>query len=151
MTVVENIGHEEELNEECSVYRRTTITLGFEDRQKVHGRRRSDDGLEFAISLDAGLTLTSGDCFILKPDRVVVVVKEALEAVFVLKPTSKQDWAYCAYQIGNRHQKLMVSDNELVCLQDPAVKSLFDQLDLSYEEDSRPFTAVTVTSGHHSH
>ena len=151
MTVVESIVNEEELKGERARYRRTTITLGFEERQKVHGRRRSDDGLEFAISLDAGLTLTAGDCFILEHDRVVVVVKEAAEAVFVLEPRSKQDWAYCAYQIGNRHQKLMVSGSEIVCLQDPAVKSLFDQLELSYTEDSRPFTAVTVSSGHHKH
>ena len=151
MTVVEYVVREDALQGDLVNYRRTTITLSLEDRQKTHGRRRSDDGLEFAISLEPGLTLTNGDCLVLEEERVVVVIREAAEAVYVVRPRSEHEWARCAYQVGNRHQKLMISDQELVCLQDPAVRSLFDQLRVEYEEDTRPFTPVTVTSGHHRH
>ena len=151
MTVVEHILRDDALVGESADYRKTTITLPLEDRQKTHGRRRSDDGLEFAISLEPGSTLADGDCLILEEERVVVVVREAAEAVYVVRPRSEQEWAYFAYQIGNRHQKLMLSTNELVCLQDPAVRSLFEQLHVEYTEDSRPFTPATVASEHHSH
>ena len=142
MTVVEHVVREDALQGEPADYRLTTITLPLEDRQKTHGRRQSDDGLEFAISLEPGLTLADG---------VVVVVREAAEPVYVVWPRSEQEWAYYAYQVGNRHQKLMITDQELVCLQDPAVRSLFEQLHVDYTEDTRPFTPATVASGHHRH
>jgi len=151
MTVVEHVVREDALQGTPADYRRTTITLPLEDRQKTHGRRRSDDGLEFAISLEPGLTLADGDCLLLEEERVVVVVREAAEAVYVVRPRSEQEWAYYAYQVGNRHQKLMISDQELVCLQDPAVRSLFEQLRVDYTEDTRPFTPATVASGHDRH
>ncbi len=151
MTVVEHVVPEAALEGEPAVYRRTTITLSLEDRQKTHGRRRADDGIEFAISLDPGSTLADGDCLLLEEERVVVVVREAAEAVYVVRPRSEQEWAYFAYQIGNRHQKLMIGDKELVCLQDRAVRRLFEQLHVEYREDERPFTPATVASGHHRH
>lgn len=151
MTVVEHVVLEGALQGKSVGYRRTTITLPFEDRQKTHGRRRSDDGIEFAISLEPGLTLADGDCFLLEEERIVVVVREAAEAVWVIRPQSKQEWAYCAYQVGNRHQKLMINDQELVCLQDSAVQKLFEQLHVKYTADKRPFTPVTVSSGHQRH
>ena len=151
MTVVEHVVREDGLQGEPADYPRTTMTLPLEDRQKTHGRRRSDDGLEFAISLEPGLTLTDGDCLLLEEERVVVVLREAAEAVYVVRPRSEQEWAYYAYQIGNRHQKLMISDQELVCLQDPSIRSLFEQLRVDYTEDTRPFTPATVASGHHRH
>ena len=152
MTVVERVVREDVLQREPVDYRWTTITLPFEDRQKTHGRRRSDDGLEFAISLEPGLTLADGDCLLLDEQQIVVVVREAAEAVYVVRPQTEQEWAYYAYQIGNRHQKLMVGDQELVCLQDPAVRSLFEQMHVEYTEDRRPFTPATVASSlPHSH
>ena len=151
MTIVEAVTREEALGEGSANYRRTTFTLPLEDRQKTHGRRRSDDGLEFAISLAPGLTLVDGDCFVLEAERVAVVVREAAEAVYVLRSRSAQDRVYFAYQIGNRHQKLMINDEELVCLRDPAVRSLFEQLHVGYSEDTRPFTPATVASGPHQH
>jgi urease accessory protein UreE len=151
VTVVEHTAREDALVGESADYRKTTITLPLEDRQKTHGRRRSDDGIEFAISLEPGSTIADGDCLILEKERVVVVVRETAEAVFVVRPRSNQEWAYFAYQIGNRHQKLMLNTNELVCLQDPAVRSLFEQMHVVYTEDRRPFTPATVSSDHHSH
>lgn len=151
MTVVEHTVREDALDTEQADYARATITLPLEDRQKTHGRRRTDDGLEFAISLEPGSTLGDGDCLVLVEDRIVVVVREAAEAVYVVQPQTDQEWAYFAYQIGNRHQKLMLTATELVCLQDPAVRSLFEQLHVEYTEESRPFTPASVASGHHSH
>jgi len=151
MTIVEQIVREDDLDKKQIDYRRSLITLPLEDRQKTHSRRCSDDGIEFAISLEPGITLTDGDCFILESEHVVVMIREAAEAVYVVRPRSSHEWAYLAYQIGNRHQKLMISDNELICLRDPAVLSLFDQLKTEFEEDKRPFTPTNVASGVHKH
>src|SRR5207245_9242473 len=51
LPVADRIYRESELPESCAGYARDTITLGWEERQKAHGRRRSDGGVEFGTSL----------------------------------------------------------------------------------------------------
>ena len=129
-------------------YRRDTMSLTWDDRAKSHGRRRSDGGLEFAISLPTGTVLREGDSFVLDAVRTIVRVREAPEPVFVIEPRTPQQWAAYAYQIGNRHQSVMIGESELICLQNPAVRSLFDQLHMPYSSDTRPFTAALANVGH---
>jgi urease accessory protein len=148
MVVVEQVIPISALDVRDSSYRRDTITLTWEARRQGHGRRTSDSGIEFAISLPGGTVLKEGDCLILDAAETVVVVREALEPVYVLRPKTPQEWAYYAYQIGNRHQSVMIGESEVICLQNPAVRSLFDQLHVTYTADERPFTAALAVIGH---
>ena len=69
------------LPREARGYARDTITLGWEDRLKTRGRRRSDGGVEFGTVAAArhgparAATVSS-----LEPERVVVSVVERPEA-----------------------------------------------------------------------
>ena len=148
MTVVERILSPAQTDSSFDGYRRDTLTLTFEDRRQGHGRRRSDSGLDFAISLPNGTVLKGGDCLVLEPERTVVVVREAVEAVYIVRPGSPQEWAYYAYHIGNRHQQVMIGETELTFLQNPAVRSLLEQLNVPYETGERPFTAALANVGH---
>jgi urease accessory protein UreE len=148
MIVVENVIPLSNLNARQATYRRGAITLTWEDRRKGHGRRMSDSQIEFAISLPNGTVLKGDDCFVLDTIETVVVVQEAVESVYVIRPRTPQEWAYYAYQVGNRHQSIMIGDSELICLQNPAVRSLFDQLHVAYTTDARPFTAALAAIGH---
>jgi urease accessory protein len=149
MTVVEKVLSSEQSARDFAGYRRDTLTLTWEDRRQGHGRRRSDSGLEFAISLPSGTVLKGGDCLVLSAETTIVVVKEAVEAVYVIRPHTPQEWAYYAYQVGNRHQQVMIGENELIFLQNPAVRSLLEQLHVHFETDHRPFTAALANV--HSH
>jgi urease accessory protein UreE len=148
MVVVEQVVPITALEARHGTYRRDTITLTWEDRRKGHGRRTSDSGIEFAISLPDGTVLKGGDCLLLDAAETVIVVREALEPVYVIRPKTPQEWAYYAYQVGNRHQSVMIGDSELICLQNPAVRSLLDQLHVSYTSDTRSFTAAIAAIGH---
>jgi urease accessory protein UreE len=148
MTVVEHICPPTALGPEHRDFKRDTITLAWEDRRQAHARRKSDSGVEFAISLQAGTILKGGDCFVLDKEKVIVEVKEALEPVYVVRPRNPQEWAYYAYHVGNRHQFIMIGDSELTFLQDPAVRSLLLQLQVQFSADMRPFTAALATAGH---
>ena len=66
------------------LYAHDTITLGWEERMKSRGRRRSVGGVEFGTSLPRGTVLRGGDRLIVEAVRVVVEVVEQLEAVFVI-------------------------------------------------------------------
>ena len=129
-------------------YQHDTVTLTWEERRRGHAKRRSDSGLEFAISLPSGTVLKHGDCFVLEPEKTIVKVREALESVYIVRPESPKQWAFYAYHVGNRHQALMIGESELVFLQSPAVRSLLEQLDVPFSVSSRAFTAALASVGH---
>ena len=148
MTIVEQVRTISKLGPDYSAYKRDTITLAWEDRRQGHGRRKSDSGIEFAISLPDGTLLKRGDCFILDPEKAIVAVEEAVQPVYVIRPKTPQEWAYYAYHVGNRHQSVMIGESELIFLENPAVRSLLDQLHVHYTSDARPFTAALANIGH---
>jgi urease accessory protein len=148
MTVIEHIQTEAEARSKPGNYKRDTLTLTFEDRRQGHGKRRSDGGVEFAISLPTGTILKGGDCMVLEAEQIIVKVQEAAEAVYVVRPGTPQQWAFYAYHVGNRHQQVMIGETELIFLQNPAVRSVLEQLHAHFEMDTRPFTAALATVGH---
>jgi urease accessory protein len=148
MTVVERIYREPEVPEGARHYTRDTITLGWEDRTHVHGRRRTDGGVEFGTSLPRGTVLHAGDCLVLDGDRLVVSVIERAEPVFVVEPRSPTEWALFAYHIGNRHQPVMITDRSLVCPDVPGVEQLLQQHHMPYTRARLPFTPAATVAGH---
>jgi urease accessory protein len=148
MTIVEQIIHGVNQDSKYAGYRHETLTLTWEQRRQGHGRRTSDTGLEFGISLPSGTVLKGGDCMVLEPERTIVRIQEASEPVYVVRPKTSQEWAYYAYHVGNRHQEVMIGETELIFLQNPAVRSLLEQLHVQFETGQRPFTAALVNVGH---
>ena len=147
MTIVERVFPPSEIGS-LADYRQDTLTLTWEERRQGHGRRRSDSGMEFAISLPSGTILKGGDCLVLDAERAAVTVREAPEPVYIVRPGSPQQWAYYAYHVGNRHQQVMIGETELVFLANPAVRSLLEQLHVPFETDERPFTGALANIGH---
>jgi urease accessory protein len=148
MTVVESVYRSAELPHAAHAYTRDTVTLGWEDRTHVHGRRRTDGGVEFGTSLPRGTVLRAGDCLVLDADRLVVSVVERDEPVFVIEPRSPSEWGLFAYHIGNRHQPLMITERALVCPEVPGVEQLLQQHRMPYVRATRPFTPAATVAGH---
>ena len=148
MTVVERIQSVDSLGPGTAAYVRETMTLTWEERRQGHGRRQTDGGLAFGVSLAPGAVLKEGDCLVLAPERTIVVVAEARERVYVIRAATSRDWAFYAYHVGNRHQPLDVTEHGLVVPHSAAVRSLLDQLRATYVEDVRPFNAILAASGH---
>src|SRR5205809_7069764 len=67
MTVVEQIVPLEDISPRYEGYRRETLTLTWEERRQGHGKRRSDAGLECAISLARGRVFDGRACMLLAP------------------------------------------------------------------------------------
>jgi urease accessory protein len=147
--VVERVYRETELADASRDYARDTITLGWEDRTHVHGRRRTDGGVEFGTSLPRGTVLRAGDCFVIDEARLIVAVVEQPEPVFVVEPRSAPEWALFAYHIGNRHQPVMITDRALVCLDVPGVEPLLQQHRMPYTRAMLPFTPAATVAAHH--
>jgi urease accessory protein len=146
--VVDRVFGERDVAEAARGYTRDTITLGWEDRTHVHGRRRTEGGVEFGTALPRGTVLRAGDCFVLDDERRVVMVVERPEAVFVIEPRSASEWALFAYHIGNRHQPLMITDQALVCPDVPGVELLLQQHKMPYTRATLPFTPAATVAAH---
>jgi urease accessory protein UreE len=85
---------------------------------------------------------------VLENEKTVVIVREAVEPVYVVRPATSYEWAYYAYHVGNRHQPVMIEETELVFPRNSAVRSLLEQLGVGFAADDRCFTAALANVGH---
>jgi urease accessory protein len=148
MDIAERVYREPEVPERARQFKRDSVTLGWEDRTHVHGRRRTDGGVEFGTALPRGTVLRAGDCLVLDADRLIVVVAERPESVFVVEPRTTPEWALFAYHIGNRHQPVMITEHGLVCPDVPGVELLLQQHKMPYARATLPFTPAATVAGH---
>jgi urease accessory protein UreE len=142
--VVDAVYRAETLPDGARALPRDAIALGWEDRVKTRGRRRSDGGVEFGTALPRGTVLRAGDYLIVEPARVVVEIVERPEPAFVIEPRTPKEWGLFAYHIGNGHQPLMVTDRALVCPDLPGVETLLQYHHIPYVREEIAFTPSTA-------
>ena len=131
------------LPSEAAAFGRHTLTLGWEDRLRARGRRRSDQGAEFGTALPRATVLRNGDCLIVRELSLVVAIVERAEPVFVIVPRSPAEWATFGYHIGNSHQPLMVAEGALICPDLPGMEQVLHYHGIVFTRDERPFTPMT--------
>jgi len=115
----------------------------------VHGRRLSDGGVAFGLSLTRGTVLRDGDCLVVDEAKTIVVVVERSEPVFLIEPRTPQEWGLFAYHIGNRHQPLMITETGIVCPDAAGVEQLLEQQRIPYARTTLAFTPATSVAGDH--
>lgn len=148
LPIAEVVYCEENLPLSAGDFTRDTLTLGWEDRLKTRGRRRSDGGVEFGTSLPRGSMLRGGDCLVLDAARVIVEVVERREQAFVIEPQTASEWGTFAYHIGNGHLPLMITDRTLVCPDMPGVEMLLQYHKIPYQRADIAFTPVATFVDH---
>ena len=129
-------------------YARHDLTLGWDERIKVRGRRRTDQGLEFATTLTRGVVLRNDDCFVLDTQGLVIRVVEREEPVFVIRPRVPRESALFAYHIGNSHQPIMLTAEEIVCPDVLGMEQVLDYHGIPFERTRRAFTPVGQSPDH---
>lgn len=144
LPVVEGTYREDGLPAAARTYARDSIALGWEERVKTRGRRRSDHGLAFGTSLPRGTVLRGGDWLVLDSVRVVVEVVERPESAFVIEPQTPVEWGLFAYHIGNGHQPLMLTSQALVCPESPGAELLLQHHRIPYVRAEVAFTPTTA-------
>jgi len=148
LILIERIHRQHALPATTSGYARDTMTLGWEDRMHVRGRRQSDGGLAFGLSLPRGTMLRAGDCLVVDEAKTVVVIMERPEPMFLIEPRTPQEWGLFAYHIGNRHQPLMITDTAIVCPDVAGVVQLLEQQRIPFARTTLAFTPATSVASH---
>ena len=129
-------------------YRRDTITLGWEERLRGRGRRRSDTGVEFGTTLPRGTVLRGGDALLIDTLGLLVTVVELPEPVLVVTPATPGQWGLYGYHIGNSHQPIMFTEQEIVCLDTLGMRQVLAQHGIPFGEATRPFTPIGPGADH---
>jgi urease accessory protein len=148
LPVADRTYREEDVPAAARNYARDTITLGWEDRLRVRGRRMTDAAAEFGTALPRGTVLRGGDCFVLDALRVIVRVIERAEPVFVIEPRTPPEWGVIAYQIGNCHQPIMITGRAIVCPDVAGMEPLLRQHGIACVRATMPFTPSAVGPEH---
>jgi len=141
-------GDTREIDALAAGYAHDTIVLGWEERLKGRGRRRTDGGIEFGTTLARGTVLRGGDLLVVEALRLLVSVIERPEHVLVVVPKSTADWGLCAYHLGNGHQPVMFTEREIVCLDTIGTAQILDQHGVRFVRDLRPFTPIGLLADH---
>src|SRR5262249_58326700 len=110
MTIVEHVYRNSDLPDGARAFGRDTVTLGWEDRTHVHGRRHTDGGVEFSTSLPRGTVLRAGDCFVLDAERLIVSIVERGRAGCGGAPRSPRGTGRVRGYHVRRHARLAVTD-----------------------------------------
>ena len=148
LPVVQEICREEALPSRARSYARDTITLGWEERLKARGRRRSEGGGEFGTALPRGMMLRGGDCFVLDDSETCIAVIEQSEPVLIIEPRTASEWGLFGYHIGNGHQPVMITEREIICPDVPGVEQVLEQHAIAFRRDTRPFTPAGMLVDH---
>jgi urease accessory protein len=148
LPVADRTYREEDFPAEAREYAADTITLGWEERLRVRGRRFTDAAAEFGTALPRGTVLRGGDCFVLHALRLIVRVVELPEPVFLIEPRTPSEWGVIAYQIGNCHQPIMITDRAIVCPDVAGMEPLLRQHGIACVRATMPFTPAAVVSEH---
>jgi urease accessory protein len=148
LPLAERVFTEAEVPPAARGFARDTVTLGWEERIRTRGRRRSDGGVEFGTALPRGTVLRGGDWLVLEQARLLIAIVERDEPVFVVEPRSPAEFGLFAYHIGNRHQPIMITDGALICPDLPGVEEMLRYHDIAYARATRPFTPVSGLAAH---
>jgi urease accessory protein len=111
-------------------------------------RGTADDGREFGFEVEH--PLRHGDV-VARNDHAAYVIQQSPEPCLAVPLPAAAEAARLAWQIGNLHQPVQVTDDTLIAPDDPAVRTLFRQLNLAFTEAPHIFEPETGAAGHHHH
>ena len=132
------------------------LALPYEMREKCRQRATLSTGEEAALFLARGTILRGGDCLMADDGRVVRIVA-APEPVLDVECHDAEEFARCAYHLGNRHTPMQIlgrKDDGHYALRiraDHVLADMLAGLGAHSAETLAPFEPETGAYGGHSH
>src|SRR5437867_755441 len=121
------------------------------DRHTLAKRRwrgTAADGREFGFDLDH--PLRHGDVFFQTPTHRYVIA-QIPESVLRVALTTPVHAARLAWQIGNLHFRVMLTEGFLLVEDDPALRQMFEREGIEFTLANAVFQPLAGAAGHHDH
>jgi urease accessory protein len=122
------------------------VSLTWDERQKSRQKLQTAAGREIALALPTGTRLNAGDLLPIEEGWVEVAL--APEDVLLIRPRNLQETAFVAYQVGNRHLALEITEDGLKTLYEPTLASYLRQQGIPVEQARLSFTPIGAMSAH---
>ncbi|WP_228197970.1 urease accessory protein UreE [Poseidonibacter antarcticus] len=127
------------------------VELSWFDMQKPNLTAVSNNGVNFIIK--AKFTHLHENDILVDEDGYAIKVKRSEDNIYIFEFTDALNFAKVAYEIGNRHQPVMIDDMKIVVLDDI---SLADIIENAYKNDDIKIIKTTGYfkangKAHHSH
>lgn len=127
------------------------VELSWFDMQKPNLTAVSNNGVNFIVK--AKFTHLHENDVLLCEDGHTIKVKRSEDNIYILEFTDALNFAKVAYEVGNRHQPIMLDDMKITVLDDI---SLSDIIEATYKNDDIKITKSTGYfkangKSHHSH
>ena len=127
------------------------VELSWFDMQKPNLTAVTKEGINFIVK--AKFTHLHENDILVDEDGYAIKVKRSEDNIYVFEFTDALNFAKVAYEIGNRHQPVMIENMKIAVLDDI---SLADIIEAAYKNDDIKITKTTGYfkangKAHHSH
>lgn len=127
-----------------------TITLDETARHRRRAVMTSDAGLKFLLDFPRARLLRDGEILVLDDGRQVVV-RAAAEALYRVTAKGAHHLLQLAWQLGNRHLPVQVTDDALYIREDAVIRAMLEGLGAQVEELAAPFHPEGGAYDHSGH
>lgn len=129
------------------------IMLDHHDLAKPHQKVKTDSGMELAISLPHGQSLSCG-AVLYQDDKKLAVVDLLPEDVLEIRPRGNQEWAKAGFNMGNMHHPAYLYTDCILVPYDSIIENLIQSMGIPFQRCQRKLDGhkANHTYGHsHSH
>lgn len=124
-----------------------TVVLNWEDRRKARQKIRTKRGIEIAIALPTGTILNDSD-ILYRDDKSYIAVEAEKEDVISIQLDDITGSAMIAYELGNRHAPVSISNSRLMTPYNHLIEDLLKRLSIRYERSKDIFEPFRTTASH---
>ncbi len=114
------------------------LILTSEERLSPHMLGRTVGDRPIRISLPRSAELFDGDVLAFDGD-VAIVVKAALEDLFIISPDGKLSWGVVGFQLGNLHRPVRFTETSILTPVDSVVAEMLERIGIAFEHQMTPF------------
>ncbi|AXX91608.1 urease accessory protein UreE [Malaciobacter molluscorum LMG 25693] len=127
------------------------VELSWFDMQKPNLSAITKNGVEFIIKVK--FTHLHENDFLVDEDDYKIKVSRCEDEIYILKFDDVLTFAKTAYEIGNRHQPIMISDFQITALEDISILDIIKQCQSNEKIDVNKTKGYFKPNGkaHHSH
>ena len=124
-----------------------TLSLTWEQRRWMRGRFTTAAGREIGVALPTGIQVEPGQTLWIAPEWYLTM-EAASEPLLVIDGADREQAIRIAFEVGNLHFPLALSDGKLLVPDDSAMINLFARIGVRWEKSAAPFRPIGKGSPH---
>lgn len=123
------------------------LELTWEERCKPRRKFVTQDGANFALSLERGKTLAEGTTVYNTSERTIIV-KAKSESVMAIRPSNILQFCQVAHNLGNWHRSMQVEDESIFTQGDSPLEEWLKRHQIAFGYVEQPYSPNLCSHAH---